>query len=136
MGRTLRFLGLGLSLYLTPLSTTAAGLPKPALDFPVPVDSYHDQQIPSLFGKLTGRIQREPLNLVATFIFFGAIVHTFLAGWFRKIAHNYQQSYDAIEYLLEARDGPPDFGKRHDKLLFRAQLFYFMGEVEAVFGIH
>ena len=58
----------------------AAGLPKPALDFPVPVDSYHDQQIPSLFGKLTGRIQREPLNLVATIIFFGAIVHTFLAG--------------------------------------------------------
>jgi hypothetical protein len=132
MGRTLRLLGLGLSLCLT---TTAAGLPKPALDFPVPVDSYHDQQIPSLFGKLTGRIQREPLNLVATIIFFGAIVHTFLAGWFRKIAHNYQQSYDAIEYLLEAKDGPPDFGKRHDKLLFRTQLFYFMGEVEAVFGI-
>ena len=120
---------------LTTLSTTAAGLPKSALDFPVPVDSYQDQQIPSLFGKLTGRIQREPLNLVATIIFFGAIVHTFLAGWFRKIAHNYQQSYDAIEYLLEAKDGPPDFGKRHDKLLFRAQLFYFMGEVEAVFGI-
>jgi Putative Na+/H+ antiporter len=135
MGRTFAFLGLGLSLCLATLSTTAAGLPKPALDFPVPVDSYHDQQIPSLFGKLMTRIQREPLNLVATIIFFGAIVHTFLAGWFRKIAHNYQQSYDAIEYLLEAKDGPPDFGKRHDKLLFRAQLFYFMGEVEAVFGI-
>src|SRR6516165_630198 len=28
-----------------------------------------------------------------------------------------------------------NFGKRHDKLIFRAQLFYFMGEVEAVFGI-
>jgi hypothetical protein len=124
MGRTLRLLGLGLSLCLTTLATTAAGLPKPALDFPVPVDSYHDQQIPSLFGKLTSRIQREPLNLVATIIFFGAIVHTFLAGWFRKIAHNYQQSYDAIEYLLEAKDGPPDFGKRHDKLLFRAQLLF------------
>ena len=135
-GKTLLLLlGLGLSFCLTTLSTTAAGLPKPVVDFPVPVDSYHDQQIPSLFGKLTGRIQREPLNLVATIIFFGAIVHTFLAGWFRKIAHNYQQSYDAIEYLLEAKDGPPDFGKRHDKLLFRAQLFYFMGEVEAVFGI-
>ncbi len=120
---------------LTPLSTTAAGLPRHALDFPLPVDSYHDQQIPSLFGKLTGRIQREPLNLVATIIFFGAIVHTFLAARFRKIAHNYQQSYEAIEYLLHATDGPPDFGKKHDKLLFRAQLFYFMGEVEAVFGI-
>jgi hypothetical protein len=28
---------------------------------------------------------------------------------------------------------PPDFGKKHDQLLFRAQL-YFAGEVEAVFG--
>jgi hypothetical protein len=135
MGRTLRFLGLGLSLCLTTLSTTAGGLPRPALDFPLPLDSYHDQQIPSLFGKLMGRIQREPLNLVATIIFLGAIVHTFLVNRFRKIAHNYQQSYETIEYMLHATDGPPDFGKKHDKLLFRAQLFYFMGEVEAVFGV-
>jgi hypothetical protein len=135
MGKTLVLLGLWLSLFLTTLSTTAAGLPRPALDFPLPVDSYHDQNVPSLFEKLSGRIEREPLNLVATIIFFGAIVHTFLAGWFRKIAHNYQQSYDAIEYLLEAKDTPSDFGKEHDKLLFRAQLFYFMSEVEAVFGI-
>jgi hypothetical protein len=134
MGRTLRFLALGLSLCLTTFSTAAAGLPRPAVDFPLPADSYHDQQIPSVFGKLTGRIRREPLNLVATLIFFGAIVHTFLVARFRKIAHNYQQSYDAIEYLLQATDGSPDFGKKHDKLLFRAQLFYFMSEVEAVFG--
>jgi hypothetical protein len=109
-GRTLLLLGLGLSLCLTTLSATAADLLRPAVDFPLPVDSYHDQQIPSLFGKLTGRIQREPLNLVATIIFFGAIVHTFLAARFRKIAHIYQQSYEAIEYLLHATDGRPDFG--------------------------
>ena len=65
------------------------------MDFPLPVDSYHDQQIPSLFGKLTGRIQREPLNLVATIIFFAAIIHTFLTAQFRKIAHRYQQRYEA-----------------------------------------
>ena len=134
-GRTLLFLGFGLSLCLTTLSTRAVGLPRPAVDFPLPIDSYHDQQIPSVFGKLTGRIRREPLNLVATIIFFGAIVHTFLAARFRKLAHNYQQSYDAIEYLLHTTDGPPNFGEKHDKLLFRAQLFYFMGEVEAVFGL-
>ena len=135
MGRTLRFLALGLSLCLAPLSTTAAGLPRLALDFPLPVDSYRDQQIPSLLGKLTGRIRREPLNLVATIIFLAAIVHTFLVNRFRKIAYNYQQSYEAIEYLLHATDVPPDFGKKQDKLLFRAQLFYFFGEVEAVFGV-
>jgi hypothetical protein len=35
----------------------AAELPIPAMDFPLPVDSYHDEQIPSIFGKLTRRIQ-------------------------------------------------------------------------------
>src|ERR1700751_5366016 len=134
-GRTLLFLGLGLSFCLTTLSKTAAGLLRPAVDFPLPVESYHDQQIPSLFGKLTARIQREPLNLVGTIIFFAAIVHTFLAARFRKIAHSYQQIYEAIEYLLHPTHGPPDFGKKHDKLLFRAQFFHFMGEVEAVFGV-
>src|SRR6516225_673798 len=135
MGRTLLFFGLGLSMYLTTLSAAAAGSLRPAVDFPLPVDSYHDEQISSLSGKLMARIQREPLNAVATTIFFGAIVHTFLAARFRKIAHRYQQSYEAIEDLLHGADGPPDFGKKHDKLIFRAQLFYFMGEVEAVFGI-
>src|SRR6201993_5181339 len=89
----------------------------------------------SLFGKLTGRIQREPLNLAATIIFFAAIIHTFLTAQFRKIAHRYQQRYEAIEVLLHAAAGPPDFGKEHNKLIFRAQFFYFMGEVEAVLGI-
>jgi hypothetical protein len=135
MGRTLLLLALGFSLCLATLSATAAGLPRPAIDFPLPVDSYHDQQISSLFGKLVERIQREPLNLVATISFFAAIIHTFLAAQFRTIAHRYQQSYEAIEYLLHTPDSLPDYGKGHDKLIFRAQLFFFMGEVEAVFGI-
>ena len=134
-GRTLLLFGLGLSLYLTTLAATVAGILTPAAHFPLSADSYHDQQIPSIFRKLSGRIRREPLNLVATVIFFAAVVHTFLAARFRKIAHSYQQSYEAIEYLLDATDGQPGSGKQHDKLLFRAQLFYFMGEVEAVFGI-
>ncbi len=135
MGKTLLLLALGVSLCLITLSATAAGLLRPAVNFPLPVDSYGDQQIPSLLGKLIGRIQREPLNLFATIIFFAAIIHTFLAAKFRKIAHHYQQSYEAIEYLLHTSDSLPDYGKGHDKLIFRAQLFYFMGEVEAVFGI-
>jgi hypothetical protein len=130
MGKTSLLLGLGLSLCLSTLAATAEGVPRPAIDFPLPVDSYHDQQMPSIFGKLTGRIQREPLNLVATIIFFAAIIHTFLTAQFRKIAHRYQRRYEAIEDSL-----PTDSGKRHDKLIFRAELFYFMSEVEAVFGI-
>ena len=135
MGKTMLLIGLGLSLCLTTLAATAAGILRPAIDFPLPVDGYHDQQIPSIFGKLTGRIQREPLNLVATIIFFAAIVHTFLTAQFRKIAHRYQRRYEAIEESSRDIVGRPDAGRKHDKLIFRAELFYFMGEVEAVFGI-
>jgi Putative Na+/H+ antiporter len=37
--------------------------------------------------------------------------------------------------LVHATDGLRHSGKKQDKLIFRAQLFYFMGEVEAAFGI-
>jgi Na+/H+ antiporter NhaD/arsenite permease-like protein len=135
MGRTLLLLVFGFSFCLTSFSAKAEGLLGHAGDFPLPVDSYRDQRIQSLSGKLMERIQREPLNLVATIFFFAAIIHTFLATKFRKIAHQYQQSYEAIEYLLHAPDDLPLSGKGRDRLVFRAQLFYFMGEVEAVFGI-
>lgn len=135
MGRTLLLLALGSCLGLTALLATAAGSLRSAAEFPLPVDSYRDEQIPSLFGKLVGRIEREPLNLVATIIFFAAISHTFLATKFRQIAYHYQQAYQAIEHLLHDPYDLPDPGRGHEKLIFRAQLFYFMGEVEAVFGI-
>jgi hypothetical protein len=106
-----------------------------ALEFPLPANSYQDQQIPSVLGKLTARIQREPLNLVATIIFFAAIVHTFLTAQFRKIAHRYQRRYEAIEDSLPLDSDFPNSGKERDELIFRAQFFNFMGEVEAVFGI-
>src|ERR1700740_3274996 len=135
MGKTLLLLGLWLSLCLMTLGATAAGLLRPGIDFPLPVDSYHDQQIPPLFKKPAGRIQREPLTLIATIIFFAAIIHTFLTAQFRKIAHRYQRRYEAIEESLSAKSGPLDFGKEQERLIFRAQFFNFMGEVEAVFGI-
>jgi hypothetical protein len=62
MGRTLILLFVGSSFCLSILLATAAGSPRPAVEFPLPVDRYEDQQISSLFGKLTARTQREPLN--------------------------------------------------------------------------
>jgi hypothetical protein len=70
-----------------------------------------------------------------TIIFFAAIAHTFLVAKFRRISYRYQQAYQAIEYLLHEPQSSPDPGTGHEKLIFRAQFFHFMGEVEAVFGI-
>jgi hypothetical protein len=101
----------------------------------LPANSYQDEEIPSVFGKLAARIEREPFHLVATIIFLAAIVHTFLTAQFRKIAHRYQRRYEAIQDSLPEITGSPDFGHEVDRLIFRAQFFNFMGEVEAVFGI-
>ena len=135
LGRMLLILSFVSMLCLATSTARGAEGPRNALQFPLPANSYQDQQIPSVLGKLTARIQREPLNLVATIIFFAAIIHTFLTAQFRKIAHRYQRRYEAIEESLSAKSGPPDPGKEHERLIFRAQFFNFMGEVEAVFGI-
>src|SRR6516164_7526805 len=110
MGRRLLLLALGSSLCLGTHLATAAGSLRPAIEFPLPVDSYHDQQIPSLLGKLANRIQREPLNAVATMFFFAVIVHTFLDARFRKLAHQYQRSYESILNLPQATEPPLDLG--------------------------
>ena len=69
MGKTFLLLGLELLFCLTAVGDAAADVLKPAADYPLAADSYGDQQIP-LFGRLIGRVQREPLNPVATIIFF------------------------------------------------------------------
>ena len=116
-------------------SAAAARAAQPANDqkFPLSSDSYHDESIATLGGKLIARIQQEPFNAAATVIFFAAIIHTFLTSRFQKIAHNYDVQARAIEDL-----DPPERQSRDkewDRLLFRAQFFHFMGEIEAVFGI-
>jgi hypothetical protein len=135
LGKMLLILCCGSILISATFTARGAEKPRSALEFPLQADSYQDQQIPSVFGKLSARIEREPLNLIATMIFFAAIVHTFLTAQFRKIAHRYQRCYEAIGDSLLVTPGSPKFGKEHERLIFRAQLFNFMGEVEAVFGI-
>ena len=55
MGRTLSLLVLGVSLCLTALAAANPRFLDAGADFPLPLDSYHDQQTPSLLGKLAGR---------------------------------------------------------------------------------
>ncbi len=118
-------------------SGKAAGAAPPAdlPPFPRPTDSYNDQAISDLWQKLAGRVAAEPFNLVATVIFLLAICHTFLASKFLSIAHSYEHRYDALG-KAEARAGESSgVARQRDRLRFKATLFHFLGEVEAVFGI-
>ena|ERR1700693_3623292 len=103
--------------------------------FPKPVEEYHDEQIPGSTAKLAYRIQAEPFNLVATLIFLGAIVHTFLASKFMLIAHRLEHQYHALDEQEKGTSDNKEAFRMRDRLQFRAQLFHFLGEVEAVFGI-
>src|ERR1700722_17610098 len=105
----------------------------PPLNFPKPLEEYHDDQTPGLFKKLIDRVKVEPFNLVGTIIFIFAIVHTFLTSKFMHIAHRYEQQFADLEN--QEGESDPSIERRRDALQFRAQFFHFMGEVEAVFGI-
>jgi hypothetical protein len=118
------------SIQAAPSSPSGAAPP-----FPKPVEEYHDQQVSGLVAKLVQRIQVEPFNLVGTLIFVGAIIHTFLASRFMLIAHRLDHQYHALKENEKDTSDDKELSRMRDRLQFRAQLFHFLGEVEAVFGI-
>ena len=83
-----------------------------------------------LLNILIHRIEVEPLNLWATLLFLGAVVHTFFTAKFHHIAGNLEKRHR--KELLERGEEIPD-----DTVMAcgKARLFHFLGEVEAVFGI-
>lgn len=102
--------------------------------FPPPLESFGDAHL-SVGGKLVSRVRHDPFNLLATALFLGAIIHTFLAPRFMAIAHRHRHALEAFE----GDEAHPEHGAQHarrrDRLQFRAQLFHFLGEVEVVFGL-
>ena len=82
-----------------------------------------------MLERLKLRPSLDPINVIATLLFFGAILHTFAAGYFMKLSHELEDSHKA-KFL--GQQSPYVDGK--DPVSFKAKLFHF-GEVEAVFGI-
>jgi len=106
---------------------SAAGAPAADSEaFPRSLESYEDSDAAGIGTMLKNRIAKEPFNLVATLIFFLAIVHTFLAPRFMTISHKREHEHEKkIERGAADRDSV-DIG---------AGVFHFLGEIEAVFGI-
>ena len=100
--------------------------------FPIPAEKYPSVD-GGLWEVLKSRVEADPFNLAATIIFLLAIIHTFAAGFFTKLAHKYEHLHD--EELKkrgplddEHPDGVPEVS-------FRGTLFHFLGEIEVVFGL-
>ena len=97
-------------------STTAA--------FPLPLSEY-PAAAARLVDTLAERVAIEPFNAIATGIFVLAIVHTFAAARFARLAHHIQH----------AADEHADRERRPRQPSVRAELLHFVGEVEVVFGL-
>ncbi len=110
----------------TGIASAAEPVSSDAGNFPRSLESYKDADAGSIWAILKNRVKEEPFNLIATLIFFLAIVHTFMTGRFMVTAHKWEH-----EHQEKIKSGAAD----RDSVHHRAELFHFLGEVEAVFGI-
>ncbi len=114
------------------LSAAGGGAPEAGLAFPPPLASYGGEEGLPLGEVLAGRVRAEPLNLVATLLFFAAVLHTFLApkiaAYAHRLEHRPPADYDR-DGEIEPHEHPLDTST------FKAELLHFLGEIEAVFGL-
>lgn len=108
--------------------------------FPIPLGKYEKQVDANgdmdLGATLSYRAkQQNGFNMVASIIFVCAILHTFLAGIFLRMAHHEEEKHSK-RIKEEGRTGcaKPHEGAKDD-VSFKAHLYHFLGEVEAIFGI-
>jgi Putative Na+/H+ antiporter len=94
-------------------------------EFPLPLSSYPPPSPDGLLATLVDRAHIAPFNVVATAIFFCAILHTFLAARVAAAAHHVQHRHDEHRRALGLPPAPN----------VRAELLHFLGEVEVVFGL-
>jgi len=94
--------------------------------FPPSLESYNDADVHSILAILKNRVALVPFNLVASLIFFCAIIHTFLTSKFLAIGHKWEHDHEE-----KRKQGLVGKHSVHHG----AEIFHFLGEVEAVFGI-
>ena len=100
--------------------------------FPRPLESYSPQPESATISEiLHARIATEPFNLVATLIFFAAIAHTFAASTFVRLSHRFEREHQQ----RLAKSGRKLAPGSREEVSFKAQVFHFLGEIEAIFGI-
>jgi len=92
--------------------------------FPTPLSAYPPPSADGILATLAARVAADPFNLAVTAIFAIAILHTFAAARFTRLAHALQHRH-AARLPLSAPPRPS----------VAAELLHFFGEVEVVFGL-
>lgn len=126
-----------------PVDAAAAGDTEPAYpkladgsvqyaQFPKPIETY-PEVTGSVIEIIKARAAAEPFNVVATLIFILAILHTFASSTFLKMAHKVEREHELALKKRGMKDGENPDGL--PIVSFKATVFHFLGEVEAVFGM-
>ncbi|BCX49947.1 conserved hypothetical protein [Haloferula helveola] len=138
MSRRLPYLLLLLLVLLAPAAFAAGGAHAlEAPKFQTQMEAFPSQEaaagMTGIMDKIKFRASEAPFLMVATIIFVCAILHTFFAVPITKYAHKLQHDHDArIRREMEAKGLPAHAA---DMVSFKATLFHFLGEIEAIFGI-
>lgn len=125
------------------LTSMAADVVKPAFTglsdgavqyahFPKPLESYPKVE-GSAWEVIKARAAADPFNVAASVIFLLAILHTFASSTFLKLSHRYEHEHE--EELKRRGRKDADHPDGVPEVSFKATLFHFLGEVEAVFGL-
>ncbi len=100
--------------------------------FPRPLETYPKSES-ALIEVIAERAKAEPFNVAASIIFLIAILHTFLASTFTKLSHKFEHEHE--EELRKHGRKDPEHPDGVSEVSFKATVFHFLGEVEAVFGL-
>jgi len=110
-----------------------------AINFPQPESDYTAMEVQRALelGRELGLIERlklraaaDPFNAIGTLIFLLAVTHTFMASKFNKMAHRFE-----AEHRTSLSSQQLFYVEGKEPVSFKATLFHFLGEVEAIFGI-
>jgi hypothetical protein len=102
--------------------------------FPRPLDSYQDQGSVDAGTVLISRAFAEPFNVIATLIFFLAIIHTFFAPKILGLSRRIQLAHEAELREIHGPDLKEKIPRRLRQSI-PAAILHILGEVEAIFGI-
>ena len=131
----LRLLLLVLATSLLAPHSRAATDAAPPANYPPTLDSYNDAHLTGLTDILRSRAAAQPFNVIATALFAGAVLHTFLSAKFRHLAHQIEEKHKARWWAAvqaaekEGKTPPPE------SVSVSGRLLHFLGEVEVVFGL-
>lgn len=103
--------------------------------FPRPLSEYAEPAGASMGGVIAARARADWFNVAASAIFLCAILHTFLAGWIGRKAHEAEEAH----HRRIRAEGRTAAAKGHagavDDVSLKATVLHFLAEVEAVFGL-